>query len=704
MAVNQGAPEMSISTRDGRQPPQIRTKNKAPGTGRPGLICRLAQRLGRTSISLVAGLCTAFVVHAASTNGTLPDDLTEMSLEDLMGIEITSVSKKPQKKSEAAAAIFVITNNDLKHWGVTNIPDALRRVPGLQVARIDANKWAITARGFNSRFANKLLVLIDGRSVYTPLFAGVYWEANEVMLEDVERIEVIRGPGGTLWGANAVNGVINVITKSAADTQGNLVTAGTGNEEKGFSSARHGGETSGGKYYRVYGKYRSVDTGGSVNTGILPPAAHDDSEIAQTGFRMDWGKDASDSYTLQGDYYEGKGGQQLLIATSPSPLIDDADYNGGNLTGRWTHRTGTQSEYTFQAYFDYADRDSAALNEDRHTLDIEVQHHSVLKDVHDVVWGLNYRHIRDNSKPTPIFILSPGDRNVNLYSAFLQDEISLWNDRAKLTLGSKFEHNDFTGFEIQPSARFAWITDSGNTIWGAVSRAVRTPARGEHDVKLAVIPPSPAPPPLVISGNANFDSETMTAYELGYRFTPTEEISVDLTAFYNKYDELRTTDVSTPAPPLAAIFENNMEGHTHGFEIDTHWKVNNWLDINANYSWLEVDLDLVRGSRDVISQSTEDASPQHQANIWLTSDLGNRIELDTAIRYVGSLETFGFPQTDSYIAFDARLGWSPRKGVDLSLVGQNLFDGSHPEFNPDFIFSIPTEVERSIYGKITLNF
>jgi len=702
--VDQVVPVTNPASGGGWQPQPIRANHTTPSAGTPGPVRRLILQIGRTAIGLVAGLCTVFAVQASHNQDILPDDLTEMSLEALMDIEVTSVSKKPQKKSEAAAAIFVITNNDLKDWGVTNIPDALRRVPGLQVARIDANKWAITVRGFNSRFANKLLVLIDGRSVYTPLFAGVYWEANEVMLEDVERIEVIRGPGGTLWGANAVNGVINIITKSAADTQGNLVTAGIGNEEKGFSSARHGGETSDGKYYRVYGKYRSVDTGGPVNTWIIPPAAHDDSEIAQTGFRMDWGKDSADIYNLQGDYYEGKGGQQLLIATSPTALIDDADYKGGNLTGHWTHRTGTQSEYAFQAYYDYADRDSAALNENRHTLDMEILHHSVFKDVHDVVWGLNYRHIRDNSKPTPIFDLSPGDRSVNLYSAFLQDEISLWNDRAKLTLGSKFEHNDFTGFEIQPSASIAWITGSGDTLWGAVSRAVRTPARGEHDVKLAVIPPPPAPPPLTISGSTDFESESMTAYELGYRFTPTEKISVDLTAFYNKYDELRPIDVSTPVPPLAAVFENNLEGHTHGIEIDAHWKASNRLDINANYSWLEVDLDLVRGSMDALSKGTEEASPQHQANIWFSSGLGNRMELEAYIRYVGSLEAPGFPQTDSYVALDARLGWSPRKGVELSLVGQNLLDGSHPEFNPDFIFSIPTEVERSIYGKVTLSF
>ena len=694
---------MNTSTQKGRLLEPAREVHPAARTDRAGCLKRLARHLVLTGIGLVAGLSAAFVVQAAQISAMLPDDLTEMSLEALMNIEITSVAKKPQKKSEAAAAIFVITNTDLRRWGVTNIPEALRRVPGLQVARIDANKWAITARGFNSRFANKLLVLVDGRSIYTPLFAGVYWEANEVMLEDVERIEVIRGPGGTLWGANAVNGVINIITKSAADTQGNVITAGAGNEEKGFTEARHGGETSGGKHYRVYGKYRSVDSGGPINTGVLPPAAHDDSRIAQTGFRMDWNNDAKDSYTLQGDYYEGTGGQQLLIATSAVPLVDDADYSGGNLSGRWTRQTGDKSSLTFQAYYDYVSRDSAVLYEDRHTVDIEVEHHAVLKDIHDVVWGLNFRHISDDTDPTLISSLSPASRNVNLYSGFLQDEISFWDDKAKFTLGTKFEHNDFTGYEIQPSVRFAWITDAGNTLWAAASRATRTPARGEHDITLALIPPLPAPPPLTISGSDRYDSETLAAYELGYRFTPGDNMSVDLTAFYNKYNDLRTTEISTPVPPLAGVFDNKLEGHTYGIEIDAHWRINERLDINANYSWLDVDLDLVKGSMDIISKSAENASPQHQANIWLASDLGNRLELDTGVRYAGSLKTFGFSKTDSYVAVDARLGWSPRQGVDLSLVGQNLFDSAHPEFNPDFIFSVPTEVERSIYGKITLS-
>jgi iron complex outermembrane receptor protein len=665
---------------------------------------RIDHCLMRGLVCLLAGLLTLTEVTVVSAAPRLPEDLMDMSLEALMDIEITSAAKKPQKKSEAAAAIFVITNDDLRRWGVMNIPDALRRVPGLQVARIDAGKWAITARGFNSRFANKLLVLIDGRSIYTPLFAGVYWEANEVMLEDVERIEVIRGPGGSLWGANAVNGVINIITKSAHDTQGTLVTAGVGNEERGFASLRYGKSGSNGKDFRVYGKFHSTDSGEAIDTGLVPPVSHDDKRFAQTGFRMDWDNGDTNSHTMQGDLYEGSAGQQLLLASSPTPVTENADYQGGNLLYRWTHRSSPDSNYTLQAYFDAVSLKSAALIEDRNTLDIDFQQHRGLGDRHDLVWGLNYRSVRDHPGASRIYSLNPPKRTVNLFTAFIQDEISLLDDRLKLTLGSKFEHNDFTGQEAQPNIRVAWKTDEGNTLWGAVSRAVRTPARGEHDISMQIIPQPPAPPPLTVMGNRDFDSESLVAWELGYRFSLARQLSVDLTAFYNKYDDLRTVDIYTPAPPLEASFDNNMEGNTQGFEIDAHWNISPWLELNANYTRLEIDLDLKNGSTDLISPSAEDASPEHQANVWIAADLNRKVELDAGLRYVGSLKTPGFPTIDDYIALDMRLAWTPKPGLEVSIIGQNLLDSSHPEFNPDFIFSLPTEVERSVTGKVTLRF
>ncbi len=655
------------------------------------------RRFRVNGIIALAGLLAVATVQAGHTTG-LPDDLTDMSLEALMNIEITSVQKRPQKKSEAAAAVFVIKQEDLRRWGVTSIPDALRRVPGLQVARIDANKWAITARGFNSRFANKLLVLIDGRSVYTPLFAGAYWETNEVLLEDVERIEVIRGPGGTLWGANAVNGVINIITRSAADTHGTLVTAGAGNEERGFAGVRHGGTTRDGRDYRVYGKFRALDTGKPIDIGLPQTGAHDDSEFAQTGFRMDWNGDHGNGYTMQGDYYDGHADQQLLIATAPAAVTDNAQYNGGNLLYRWSHSGSPHSDFALQAYYDYVHLDSAALFEDRNTLDIDFQHHFMWRNRQEMMWGLNYRFIHDNTDTTQIFSLTPPARDVNLFTAFVQDEIRLFHDHARLTVGSKFEHNDFTGFEVQPNARISWLTDSGRTLWGAVSRAVRTPTRGEDNVSLLVLPS-----PTRILGNQAFDSETLVAYELGYRFPVANHVSIDMAAFYNSYSDLRTID--STGSPSTLQFGNNMEGNTQGMEIDMHWNVRPWLELNANYTRLEIDLDLVNGSTDTQSLGAEDASPTNQANLWLAADLDNNIELDTGIRYVGKLDldltAAGLPKTGGYIALDARLGWTPRPGLELALVGQNLLDSHHPEFNPDFIFSLPTEVERSIYGKVT---
>lgn len=648
---------------------------------------------------LMTGLLTVATTSTARGSDTMPDALMDLSLEALMNVEVTSVSKRPQKKSEAAAAIFVITNEDLRRWGVTSIPDALRRVPGVQVARIDANKWAITARGFNSRFANKLLVLIDGRSVYTPLFAGVYWESNDVMLEDVDRIEVIRGPGGTLWGANAVNGVINIITRSSRDTQGTLLSAGAGNEEKGLASARYGGTTADGKHYRVYGKFHGVDSGEPIQTWF-PTAAHDDSEFGQTGFRMDWDSDSKNSHTFQGDAYKGHADQQLLVTSSASPVIENARYDGNNLLYRWTHQSNDHSNFALQAYFDHVSLDSTVLYEDRNTLDLDFQHQYKKNAMHDLVWGVNFRTIMDNTDPTPTFSLAPARRTVNLYTAFAQDEISLLDDHARLTLGSKFEHNDFTGFEVQPNIRLAWLTDSGSTLWSAVSRAVRTPARGEQDVNLSV-PTSGGP--LTIVGNSNFVSEKLVAYELGYRFKPTTRVSVDLTAFYNSYESLRTVDMTSN--PGVATFNNNLKGNTSGAEIDARWDINRNLAINANFTRMNLDLDLVNGSLDTVSESAAQATPANMANIWLTADLGNHVELDTGVRYVGMITTPGMTtETPAYTAFDARIGWHPRRDLELSLTGQNLFDGSHPEFNPDFIFSLPTEVERSIYGKVTVNF
>ena len=665
--------------------------------------------LYRNCLVLMASLLGTFSVHATNLNAELPDDLTDMSLEALMSIEVTSVSRKPQKQSEAAAAIFVITRGDLRRWGVTNIPEALRRVPGIDVARIDANKWAITSRGFNGRFANKLLVLIDGRSVYTPLFAGVYWDSLDVVLEDVDRIEVIRGPGGTLWGANAVNGVINIITKNSADTRGDMVSVTAGNEIKGIGSVRHGGKLKNGADYRIYAKYASYDEGYSAD------GAHDDWRTGQVGFRSDWVKTDRDSITFQGDYYRGKAGQLVNIPGGPNgpppttviPTVNDTDTNGGNLLFRWSHVLEDTSNFALQVFYDHVGLDGAVLYEDRDTFDIDFQHHFKWRGKHDVVWGFDYRYTHDNTKNNPTFSLDPSSRGVNLYSVFIQDEVSL-KDNLLLTAGIKLEQNDFSGFEYQPNVRLAWAVDERQTWWSSVSRAVRTPSRGEHDVTLRLVPPATSDPgiPVYAQGNNDYDSEDLVAYELGYRLNYSNMWSVDVATFYNDYDNLRTLDPeSDPEPPAAVLlpFDNNMKGRTYGVELAGQWQVRNGWRLNASYSWLDMQLRLVNGSTDSASQSAAQASPLSKAAVWSALDLGNNLQFDAALRYVGDIKVSDV-KIDSYVEADLRLGWQARPGLELSLIGQNLLDKRHTEYLPDFINIQPTEVERSIYGRMTWSF
>ena len=660
----------------------------------------------RTIKGTLAGLLVTLSAQAATLDSVLPDDLTDMSMEALMDIEITSVAKKPQKQSAAAAAIFVITNDDLRRWGVTNIPEALRRVPGIDVARIDANKWAITARGFNSRFANKLLVLIDGRSVYTPLFAGVYWDNQDVVLQDVERIEIIRGPGGTLWGANAVNGVINIITKSAAATQGDLVAITAGNEVKGIGVARHGGRLKNGVDYRVYAKYSDYDEGYSS------AGAHDDWRTGQLGFRSDWVQTDRDSITFQGDYYRGKAGQQLNIPAGQMPttvnqVVDDTKTDGGNLLFRWSHMIDRSSDFALQVYYDHVGVDGKVLYEDRDTFDIDFQHRFQWRQTHDVVWGFDYRFTHDNTDNNPTFELDPSSRSVNLYGTFIQDEISL-RDNLRLTLGTKLEHNDFSGVEYQPSARLAWAMSASQTLWGAVSRAVRTPARGEDDVLLRLAPSPAADPgiPVYAAGNDDYDSEELIAWELGYRLNYNRTWSVDVAVLYNDYDKLRTLDpaIDTGPPPSVRLpFDNNMSGETYGLELASQWQVRPGWRLNASYSWLDMQLRLDGNSADTASKSSEDASPTSKAAIWSALDLGHHLQFDAALRYTGDIEVNGI-NIDSYIEADLRLGWEAFPGLELSIIGQNLLDSQHPEFLPDFISTQPTEVERSIYGRVAWSF
>jgi iron complex outermembrane recepter protein len=632
-------------------------------------------------------------------------DFTELSIEDLMNLEVTTVSKKAQKLSDTAAAVFVITQSDIQRSGATSIPEALRMAPGVEVARIDASKWAVTVRGFNGRFANKLLVLMDGRTLYTPTFSGVFWHMQDTLLEDIDRIEVIRGPGASLWGANAVNGVINIITKKAGDSQGTYLSAGGGTEERVFAAARYGGHLDKDLSYRMYAKY--FDRDNAVDAAGDETADHWDG--LRGGFRMDWEATGHDTMTLQGDIFDGEDGETLTTASLDPPYSITSDKEngsfGGNLLGRWMHRFSNTSETVLQLYYDGLERTSEILDVYQNTFDIDFQHRFQLGTRNQMMWGFGYRFVRDDFNNSFSTSIIPDSRDLNLVSAFVQDEIKLIPDRLDLILGSKFEHNDFTGFEAQPSGRLVWKPAEKQTLWGAISRAVRTPSRGEHDtyVNTRVIPPdalfpgSPAQP-VTLVGNRDFDSETLIAYELGYRIQPTRRLSLDVATFYNVYDNLRTVE---PTSMFSATAGNEMEGDTYGIELAADFQPLDWWRLQLSYSFLEMNLSLKDTSMDTISVGAEGESPQNKVSVRSMMDLPHNLELDIWFRYVDNLPT---QQVDDYTTLDVRFAWKPLKWLELAVVGQSLLDDHHPEFKPELIDTSPTEVERSVYGKITCRF
>ncbi len=671
------------------------------------------------------GLSLVWISGASVASGETPEqarsrDLLELDLEELMQIEVRSVAKKPQKLSEAAAAVFVITADDIRRSGVLTIAEALRMVPGLDVARINANQWAISSRGFNVRFADKLLVLIDGRTVYTPLFSGVYWEVQDTLLEDIERIEVIRGPGATLWGSNAVNGVINITTKNAKDTQGGLLTGGGGREERRFGGVRYGTKWGDGAYGRVYAK--SFDRDGFVDASGRD--APDDWQAGQAGFRVDWQASGQDAFTVQGDIYRGDAGQITSLNSLIPPYTQTFDervgFSGGNLLARWRRTFSPSSELALHVYYDRMEREERAVGEQRDTFDFDLQHRFAFDERQDIIWGLGYRFSHDRIRNSAELGFIPDSQDVNLFSAFIQDEITLIEDRLRLMLGSKFEHNDYTGFEIQPNARLLWTPDERHTFWAAVSHAVRTPSRADADFRndTLVIPPgiptNPQPLPILVmvNGNPNLRSEEVVAYELGYRFNPIARFSLDIAGFYNVYDRLRTTGIlappmfeTTPLPPhlvLPLQFENQMHGHTYGVELAAGWQPLDWWRLRSAYTYFQADLSLDAGSTDVLSLSTaEGSSPKHQFSLLSSMDLSNNLELDLWFRYVGALRD---PPVDSYTTLDARLAWKPRRDFELSVVGQNVFDSPHLEFGSVLTNSVTTEVERSAYVKFDWRF
>ena len=661
----------------------------------------------RVLMCLVIGTCALSMSAWSEDDATgAMSHLATLSLEDLSNIRVSTPSKHNERVGAAPAAIFVITGEDVRRSGATSIPEALRMAPGIEVARLDSHNWAITSRGFNDLYADKLLVLMDGRSVYTPLFSGVYWDVQDTMLEDIDRIEVVRGPGAALWGANAVNGVINIITKSAKETQGGILSAGYGTEEQGFGAVRFDGNVGDDVFYRVYAKYFNRDDSAIPFDG----RNNDDWQNGRAGFRLDWEPSAQNAFTLQGDGYYGRENQTFLLFTpAPGEEIHPSRIttHGGNLIGRWTHSFSAESELKFQTYYDRTDRHLDWFTETRETVDAELQYRMPLGEWQNLEAGLGYRYSdSDNFKSNFSLSFDPPGRSTHIFSTFVQDEVTVIKDRLRLTVGSKFEYNDYTQWEIQPSGRLLWTPGEKHSLWASVSRAVRTPSQADEDSRIVTTVDPSIPAVATVIGNKVFRSEILVAYELGYRVQPHRRLSLDWALFYNHYDRLRSFE---PGPTTfngsyldaPYFFENKLHGHTYGGELAANLQLMDWWQCRLAYSYLKMDLDRDADSQDTTSESDEFASPQHQVSFRSLMDLPWNFQFDTTIRYVDSLASSGIP---SYVGLDLRVGWRPRPNLDISIVAQNLLDRQHAEFGPPIIRSAPAEIERAVYGKVTIHF
>jgi iron complex outermembrane receptor protein len=606
-------------------------------------------------------------------------DLKHASIEELLNKEVISASKRPETLSKVATAIEVIDGEQIRRSGATTIPDVLRLATGLDVAQADGHTWAVSARGFNTTIANKMQVLMDGRSLYSPLFSGVFWDVQHYLLDDIERIEVIRGPGAALWGANAFNGVINIITRSARDTQGGLVMGGGGSEENGFGGFRYGGKFTENSYYRAYATYFDRD-------GLKYPSgadAHDGMMQGQTGFRTDSYLKGDNVITVQGDYYNG---------FDSTDKQDDTHVTGGNLLSRWSHTFTESSDLQLQLYYDRTYRDvPGQFREDLSTYDLDLQHRIAVGERNNFMYGFEYRLYDDNiDNPAPqLLAFVPPERNMQLISAFVQDEIAVVPDYFGVTVGSKFEHSDFSGFEVQPSIRAAYTPTDKQTVWAGISRAVRTPTRIDVDFVVPGIGLTNQPPEM-------FRSEEVIAYELGYRIQMFKRVSFDLATFYNDYDNLRSVE-----PMNGFLVERNeLEGDGYGFELGSTWQVlDNWR-LRGGYRYLETRLHPSSASHDPLAAANEANDPHNILTLISSLDLPFNLEFDQIVRYVDSIPA-PFEVSD-YLALDLRLAWFPKPNLELSVVGRNLLDNQHPEIGAPS--ALRKEVERSVYGKVTWHF
>lgn len=640
-------------------------------------------------------------------------DLLDRSLEDLMNMKVITVSKTEQSFSRTASAVFVITPEDIQQSGATNIPDLLRMVPGLDVAQINGSTWAISARGLNGRLANELFVMVDGRSVYSQSFGGVFWDVLDLPLEDIERIEVIRGPGGSIWGENAVNGVINIITRKASETHGGLITAGAGNVEQGFGTVQYGGSLGSKTDYRVFAKY--------LNQAQMEGFDHTNGDDAwhttRGGFRSDTQITSKDLLTFAGDVYDGREDElPPTLASVTSPVLYRellVPLSGGFFQSVWDHTHSAGSGISLQLSFEKNAR-ADILDEHRFTPAIDFQHHFLWTSRQKIVWGLGYSFSGSQAKGTLLLSWNPATSNFQVGSGFIQDELAIVPDRLYLTGGVKVEHNSYTGLHAMPSVRVAWLQGPNRMAWAAASEARRTPST--DDVQLRVdnggfIGPGGTPTAIFLFGNPRFQDEDATTYELGYRSGLARRVSLDLASYYTSYTNQQTVEPETPfvqtVPPppylvLPLTYQNLMHGEEHGLEAVVDWKTNARWTLSAGYAFAQIHMHLDPASRDTGSVvDAQGSSPVNSAQLRSHVRLARGVRWDASTYFTDRLVNGEIP---SYTRLDSGLTWQARENFSCSVVGQNLLKQQHLEFIDDTGSLSSTLIKRSVFAKFVWRF
>ena len=648
-------------------------------------------------------------------------DFTEIGFDELMQMEITSVSKKNEKLSEAAAAVYVVTADEIRRTGATSIPEALRLVPGVDVAQIDPNKWSVSIRGFTGLFANKLLVLIDGRSVYTPAFSGVYWEYFDYLMSDIERIEVIRGPGATLWGSNAVNGVINIITRSAGENPGGSISVDVGNEYQGVGM-RQGGSLSENAQLRAYAKAKHLDDSNNIDGD----SQDNGGDYLQTGLRLDGQLNDSQSVTLKGDLYRTDSGEQQNLPVLESSytnqiITSDVKEKGGNIDVSWNKLTGVNSELNIASSYTFYDYDGIKYGNDNYAFSLELQHQFSPFTDHDIVWGAGYKLNYNDFTSKQYLDMESVSSNSKIWNVFVQDSILFPAQNIAVTLGAKLEHNDYSGSDFQPNLRISWVPHDDLTLWGAISRANRSPSLGEVGgiVTLGVDDQSGVQVLTQVLGNKDFKSEQLDAYELGIRWMPYTNLSFDLATFYNDYDDLRSSiigeidsshfDYTDYSGYLiqALELENNMEGYSVGGELLATWQATLHSRYRFVYNYLHIDIadTAYNEASSALISLIEDRALEHQLSVWGSFDLSDTVELDLRLYYNAPRSWSSFQYEDEkisgYFQGDMRIGWQATPSLSLALVGRNLLHNEQQEFISES-WGAASAIERSVFLNGTL--